>query len=823
MKEVNKFDLDIQSFDIKEYLFKVVGYWKLFLVIIVIALIIAKLVNMRTQKIYNLKSIITVSDEQNPLFSSSTNIAFNWGGPSDKVETIIAILKSRSHNEKVINELKYYIDYLIEGNYHKKNIYGAVPFTIYLDTLKYQLQGNDLKFEFLTNEEVKISIEFDDEKNTLINYSSNDTKTFVPNELEYSKIFPVNSLIETPFFNFKITNENALFDLAEKTYYVRFNNFDNIVKKYQKIDVSTLKKGTSIIELSFEGTNKKKIEDFINTTIEVLDRDQRKQKISYALKTQRYIDTLFEIESNSLLNIEIELGSYKQQNKIYDLSTQGNSLLNEVTLLDNNMLTIQNKIEYLTNLENYLRNNDIYSDDIPAPALVDIEDPNISSSLINLILLSKEKEGLERRVKSTYPPLIRVNDDIKMERKILLEQLRSLKTITINNLNSVKRRLSISNAKLSKLSPKEQKLLNFQRRYNITESNYNYLKQKSYEAGTAIAANVSDIKILDRAKDVGQLPIKPKKSFNYLIALMLGFMLPMLYILTKETLNNKIYTVEEIEKLYKIPVLGVIGKNPFNESRLIVDKKPNSTIAESFRALRSNIQFLFKNNKQSKTIIVTSSVSGEGKTLCAENMATVFAMSGKKTILIGLDLRKPKMHTDFNTDNKIGIVNYLIGEKKLNEVIKQTKIDNLNIITSGPVPPNPSELLISELTEELFDKLREDYEYIIVDTPPVGLVADALELFKYSDAILYMIRQNYTQRGMPKMIDDKYANGEVKNITYVLNDFTAKNKYGGNYGYGYGYGYSYGYGYGYGKYGNGYHSNEKSSILKRFLKRFKNT
>jgi len=813
MKENNKFDLELQSFDIKEYLFKVAGYWKLFLIVIVLALIIAKIINSTSQRIYSLKSVITVSDEQNPLFSSSTNIAFNWGGPSDKVETIITILKSRSHNEKVVKRLNYNIDYLIDGSFRKKDIYGDAPFKVSLDTLKYQLRGNELKFEFLNNDEVRISIELDDEKNSMINYFTNDTKSFVPANLEFSEVFPVNTFIESPYFNFKITIENALYDLSDKTYYVRFNNFDSVVKRYQKVDVSTLKKGTSIIELSFDGPNKKKIESFINTTVEVLDEDQRRQKIKYALKTQKYIDTLFEVEANNLKNIETDLGDFKQKNKIYNLSIEGSTLLNEVTLLDHESHQIQSKLDYYNNLERYLTNNNVLdSDNIPAPALVDIEDPNIVTSVNNLIVFSKTREALEKKVKSSYPPLIRLNDEIKLERKILLEQIASLKTITRTNLNNINNRISKNNSKLNRLSPKEQKLLNFQRKYNITEANYNYLKQKSYEAGTAIAANVSDIKILDKAKDVGQLPIKPKKPFNYLIALMLGVMMPMLYVLTKETLNNKIQTVEEIEKAYKIPVLGVIGKNRYDKDRLIVNRKPNSTIAESFRALRSNIQFLFDSSQKSKTIIITSSVSGEGKTLCAENMATVFAMSGKKTILVGLDLRKPKMHSDFNADNSIGIVNYLIGEKSLEEVIEKSGIDNLDLITSGPVPPNPSELLISDYATKLFENLKEKYEYIIIDTPPVGLVADALELFKYANAIMYMIRQDYTQRGMPKMIDGKYENGEVKNISYVLNDFEVKNRYGEGYGYGYGYGY--------GKYGNGYHNNEKKqTFLKRVLKR----
>jgi capsular exopolysaccharide synthesis family protein len=813
MKEVNKFDLEIQSFDIKEYLFKIVGYWKLFLIAIVLSLIIAKIVNVRSQKIYNLKSLITVSDEQNPLFSSSTNIAFNWGGPSDKVETIITILQSRTHNEKVVDQLNFKIDYFVEGRFRKVDIYGSSPFLVEIDSLKYQLQNTDFKLEFLSNDEVRISFEMDDEKNTLINYSINDTKNFVPTEEEFSEVYSLNKMLDSPLFGFKISNVNELFDLSGKEYVIRFNNFDNVVKKYQKLDVATLKKGTSIIELSYEGENKKKIEDFLNTTVNVLDADQRKQKIKYALSTKRYIDTLFEVEANSLKTIETDLGDFKQKNQIYDLSVEGTALLNEVTLLDHEAQQISSRIEYLNNLESYLVSHSVInSDNVPAPALVDMEDQGIVTSVNNLILLAKTREGLEQRVKPSYPPLIRVNEEIQLESRILLEQIGSLKKITQDNLRNINKRMVNTNSKLNRLNPKEQKLLNFQRKYNITETNYNYLKQKSYEAGTAIAANVSDIKILDIAKDVGQLPIKPKSAFNYLIGLMLGVMLPMLFVLTKETLNNKFQTVEEIEKTYKIPVLGVIGKNRHDKDRLVVHRKPNSTIAESFRALRSNIQFLFQNKSSSKTILVTSSVSGEGKTLCAANMATVFAMSGKKTILLGLDLRKPKMHTDFDANNDIGIVNYLIGERTLEEVTSKSSIDNLDIITSGPVPPNPSELIIADRTQTLFENLKEKYEYILVDTPPVGLVADALELFKYSDAIIYVIRQNYTQRGMPKMIDSKYENGEVKHISYVLNDFEVKNKYGGGYGYGYGYGY--------GKYGNGYHKDEKSPWYKSIFNRF---
>ena len=272
-----------------------------------------------------------------------------------------------------------------------------------------------------------------------------------------------------------------------------------------------------------------------------------------------------------------------------------------------------------------------------------------------------------------------------------------------------------------------------------------------------------------------------------------------------------------IEKISPIPVLGVVGNNG-TDSNLAVFNKPKSGVAESFRALRSNIQFLFTRSTKDKckTIIVTSSVSGEGKTFISINMATVFALGGKKTILVGLDLRKPKIFADFDVSNEKGVVNYLIGEENLEAIIQETKIPNLDVIIAGTVPPNPSELLISSATDELINSLKETYDYIILDTPPIGLVSDAVELLKYADSTLYIVRQNYSQKGMLKMINEKYIKEEITNITIVLNDFTMKLRYGG-------YGNGYGYGYGYGKYAIGYSSDDTApkSFIKNVFKRKK--
>ncbi|MCB0473629.1 MAG: polysaccharide biosynthesis tyrosine autokinase, partial [Flavobacteriaceae bacterium] len=622
---------------------------------------------------------------------------------------------------------------------------------INLDTTTYQILGVPIELAFGENNQVTVSAEFDGENFSLTNYQNDSIKTFAPDKKRFSQKFSIYEDIQTPFCDFRLDFKDGYHsNLAGKTYYISFRNFNATVASYQNINAGSLVKGTSMIQLSMTGTNKKKIQDYINTTVRVLDEDQQNQKIQYAIRTKKYIDTVFTDASNSLRTIEQDLGKYKRENNIYNLSVEGQALFAEATELDKREQVIQDRLSYYKNLERYIRTADDIGDDIPAPVNVSIEDANISKNIVELVELSKQKKNLEQTVTPDYPPLKNINDKIKITRDVVLENLANLKNATQNNLSNIRKRLATYNTKLNTLPKKEQGLVRLERSYGLTSANYEYLKQMQYQAGTAIAANVSDIKVLDQAKDVGQGPISPNTRFNYLIAAMLSFGLPFLFILVKEALNNKILTVEEIEKMYEIPVLGIVGTGKL-DNYLAVFKKPKSSLAESFRALRSNIQFLFKKTEGSKTIVVTSSVSGEGKTLCSISMASVFAMSEKKTVLLGMDLRKPKLHEDFGVANQAGIVNYLIGQKKVEEVILQTQIPNLDIIISGPIPPNPSELILNEQMGHLMDYLKKSYDYIIIDTPPVGLVSDAIELFRYADAVMYVIRQNYTQKGMPKM------------------------------------------------------------------------
>lgn len=794
---------EFSALDIKALLLKILSYWKWFIVSLLIAYFVTKYYNAYQQRVYTLNSLITVKDEQNPIFSSSTNIAFNWGGPSDRVETIKTILQSRTHNEKVVQEMQYYIDYLQEGKYRMEDIYGKVPYKIVVDTSQYQIVNTLIKLEFLSEEKVRLSINFKDNLNRrLLNYHNSKSQVYTSPKDTYSQEFPVGK-IQTDFLGIEIqVFRNPQLD---KAYFLRLKGFNGTVGHYRGIKVTTAKKGTSLIDLGLEGPNKTRLVDYLNTTVNVLAKDQIAAKIRYAVKTKEYIDTLFEDMSGNLKNIEKDLGEFKQKQNIYNLSAEGSAIFNELLQLDGQTRHLQDRLDYFKSLESYINSHDSFdANTVPVPAVLEMEDSKISQSIGALVTKSKMRETLLQTVTPDYPPLKQLNADIQLERSSLLENLSMLHLETNKNLGRVKNRLNSNQYKLNKLPKKEQKLLSFERKYAITEQNYNYLKQKSYEAGTAIASNVSDIKVIDTAKDIGQGFFKPNTSFNTLIGLLLALVLPLIFILIHEFFNNKIHTVDEVENNFKIPILGVLGTKQ-EKSNLVVYNASKSPMSEAYRALRSNVQFMLKRNVKSHILLVTSSISGEGKTLTAINLASVFALSGKKTILVGVDLRKPKIAEDFKLDKKVGLVHYLINQKQPEEIIQKTKHENLDVILSGPVPPNPSELLLGDATSNLMDYLREKYEYILLDAPPIGAVSDAQELFQYADTILYLVRQGHTDKGLLKMIENKYKRGEVKNISYVLNDFTFSKRHG--------------YGYGYGGYGYGYYQKEKEPFLKRIFSR----
>jgi tyrosine-protein kinase Etk/Wzc len=369
---------------------------------------------------------------------------------------------------------------------------------------------------------------------------------------------------------------------------------------------------------------------------------------------------------------------------------------------------------------------------------------------------------------------------------------------------------------ISTLPGIERRLLGIQRNFDINNTIYTYLLEKRAEAGIARASNVSDNKPIDRADKYNIIKVKPKERRNYMIALILGLTIPGILILLIDFFNNKVIDRKDVERGTRAPVLGYISHNDF-KTEVPVLTRPNSTLAESFRSVRTALKYFLTDNEH-PVISISSTVSAEGKTFISINLSVISAMLGKKVLLLGLDLRKPKIHRVFNIDNSIGMSNYLSGEITFKDVIKKTSVENLYYAPSGPVPPNPAELIESSRMGEFLKEARKEFEYIFIDTPPVAIVTDALLLAPYVDINMFVVRQRYSSKNTLQLIEEFYRAKNLKNLSVIINDIslTGYYGYGLRYGYRLGYGgYSYGYNfygdyvssiYGYGKENKGYYN-----------------
>ena len=789
------------TFDFKGFLLKIAGYWKWFLISLAICFFIAYQVNIRKEKIYGLETLISVKEESNPLFTSNTSLTFNWGGVSDEVQTITTTLQSRSHNELVVEKLQYYIDYLVQGEYNLIDAYGAVPFELELDKKKGQLIGALISITFVSESVYELKITFENSSVPLILYADASRSTTNVVVGEFKKRFKVGQEVVLPFLNWRLNIKDNPGFYKGNEYFVRFNDFDGTVSNYKGIGVRADDKGGSVLTLSMQGTNKARLVDYLNATVKMLIKRQLDSKNQFATNTIAFIDSTLVSMESQLKETGNELKSFRKDKNIIDVEDGGVKFSDRILKYDVEKDEITRKIAYYNSLRSYLKSSVDYSK-LPAPSVAGIEDPNIVVNVSKLIALSAQRSEMAYAVKSEK--IFKDFDNQMLAVKnVLLENIVTAKQSLQYDLATVNSKIGASESVIKQLPEDQQELIKIKRKYDLSDNIYTTFLQKRSEADIVKAANLSDIHFIDPAKDVGGGLIGPKTSVNYVLALFLGILIPLIVVLIIFFINNSIQNTEELSNLTNIPLIGVIGVNR-DKTALAVYNKPKSALSESFRAIRSSLQFLYKkqNVDGAKTLMITSSVSGEGKTYCSINIATVFALSEKKTVIVGLDLRKPKLFEEFNLNNDKGVVNYLINESSVDEITNATEISFLDVILSGPIPPNPAELIISERLGDLMRELKQKYDYIILDTPPVGLVSDALELDQYCDVTLYIVRQNFSKKDMITLLNNRVKRGELKNTSIVLNGFENKAKYGTGYGYGYGYGY------GNNTYAEGYHEKE---------------
>ena len=520
-----------------------------------------------------------------------------------------------------------------------------------------------------------------------------------------------------------------------------------------------------------------------------------------AEKTIEFIDGQIGSISDSLRNVENNLENFRLSNRLIDLSREGTYIQNRMESYENERSALMLQRQYYVYLQEYVSSRN-ETGDIVSPGAMGVTNGSLERLVTELATLQQQKSKLKVNISEDLPAVTSIDNGIKDVKALIAENINSSMKNLDNAIKDSDHRISLVEAELNKLPGTERRLINIQRKFDLNNTVYNYLLEKKAEAGIAKASTVSDNRIIDYAESFNSSMISPKSRQNYVMGFTLGLLIPAILILLIDYLNNKIIDKKDIEKGTKAPVIGFISHNNL-KTEIPVNEKPGSTLAESFRSVRTNLKYFIKETKN-PVISVSSTISSEGKTFVSANLAAIIASNNKKVLLVGLDLRKPRIHKIFGINNDTGITNYLIGQEKFENIIFKTEVENLWYAPSGPVPPNPAELIDSPEMKEFITKAKKQFDYIIIDTPPVAIVTDALLVSPFTDLYLFVVRQRYSSKNTLELIEELRINGNIKNIGIVINDIslTGYYGYGLRYGYSAGYGYSYGYNYyGHGNYG----------------------
>lgn len=748
------------NINIKEILNKLIDKWAWFIISIFLCVLIAFFYTKYTSPLYQINAKVLVNDdEKGGALGGKSNGLMDLGGllgSKNSVDNEAEILKTRFLMEQVVRQMQLNIVYSKKQNLVSRELYHA-PFK--LNILKGEDTIKTTKFEVkkISNNRLKVS-----------------SKKF-EKEISWNEPFSVSGVGVIQLEN------NQIGQMDDGEYYVSVSSIDERVAILMKqLSVAVTNKQVSILDLGLSYPLPDKGEDILKTLISKYTEANLSDKNAIADSTYKFIGERLNLIASELGDVENQEEEFKQNNKLADMSEQGKLLVQNTSEFSTELAKAETQVSILTDLENYLKDETKNKRVFPTALL---PQDMVFSGLMeqyNALLIERDKQLLGLTEESPF--IKNIDNQIAGLRSGILSNIQSTKNTYVVTRNKLRDQLSKSENQISGVPKIEKNYLKLVRKKGIKQELYIFLMQKAEETAISKTSNISVAKTIDPPK-AQVMPISPRKNIIYLAGLIAGLVLPIIIIFAIDLLNTGVATKEEITKLTRVPVIGEISHNTSNDN-LIVANQGRSAISEQFRALRTNLSFYLKTSEE-KVILLTSSMSGEGKSFTAINLGNILALAGKRVLLMELDLRKPGLSAKLGLSNDIGFSNYTISpEIKIADIIKPLSINkNMFIISSGPLPPNPAETLLSENTPILIAELKKQFDYIIMDAPPVGIITDAQLLSVYADVTLYLVRQKVTQKAQLSIVEELYTNRKMKNIGIVVNDIISK-----YYGYGYGYG-----------------------------------
>lgn len=754
------------SVGIKEMYYKYIRFLPYFILSVALALLVAFAYLRYTGRMYSASGSMQIKSQQNNNRTDKVEDILSGGNRTQNIQSEIEVLKSRPLMARVVNRLGLQLTYTAMGRIRDRNVYKECPFKLEVIELKDSSRAWSINIKFI------------------------DQKTFrVNNE---SGVFSFDQKFANANGTFKLIRLATLPEGGEFT--VGWQPTINVARFLAgSVKVQPKSSGTGIIVINFETTNPYLASDVVNALMIQYDSLTIEQNNYSTDQKLAFIDSRLDTLRKELNNIQLELLNYREQKNLIDVPSQLGASYTKITEADKAILEQEMMIGTTKQLDTYLRNKGNQFTQMLVPSSLGLND-----EVLNELVNGYNKTQLERKslLESNVPPanpaVKELEAVIEQQRLNLLENIRNIRFRYLDVIKTLQESSGSENRSLKELPSKMREMVELERQASTKLALYSLIEGKREEAAISRASTISNSTIIDQASP-SNVPIKPNKRMVQMIAALIGLLLPAGIIFLSEILNDKIATRADIERITDVPIIGEVGHS-FSESTLVVSRTSRSMVAEQFRTIRTNLDYILA-RVEKPVIMVTSSFSGEGKSFVSTNMGAVLALAGKKTIILEFDIRKPKVLSGLGMGKHKGISNFLVGNAALDELILPVQAcENLYVLPCGPIPPNPSELLLDQKVSELFELLRQRFDIVIIDTAPVGMVSDALTLSKFADCTLYLARQGHTYKKQVGLIDEIYREKKLPKVSVVINDVKLKPGYG-YYGYGrYGYGYGYGYG-----------------------------
>ena len=760
---------ELFSLSLRDLFYKYVRFLPIFILSVAFGLFVAFVYLRYATRYYNVGGTMHIKSEPQ-------------GGRSDKYDDIflnakainitseIEVLKSRPLMERVVKKRGLNVSYFAIGKIKQPNIYKQTPILLECFKIKDSARTFSFNIKFNENETFKINNE--------------------------PKNFKIGDVFE---------NGNGVFRLVRvssvpigKDYTIIWVPVSSAASGFAGLlQVTPKSLGTGILNLNMLITNAQLGADIVNDVMLEYDSVSIEEKNLQAERALKFIDQQLDTLDNQLKKIQREELFYKQKNGIIDVATQSGGYFNRITDSDKEINNVMSKVVATDFITNYLssKENEFELFNL-VPSSLGLDDNTLSEQVSTYNTLQLQRKNLiAGNMSSEHPTIKQFEAQIGAVRNNLLENLKNISKLLDLEIRDLRINNNTTLSQLKLIPQKEQELMEIQRQLIVKQELYNIMLKKRQETAISRASQISNSKVINRA-GASATPVKPNRRAIQILSILLGLGLPAMFVFIREVLNDKIETRFDIEKITPAPVLGEVGHS-YSEKALVVTKTTRKMVAEQFRIIRSNLQYILgKTDKQ--VILVSSSFSGEGKSFISTNLGAVMSLAGKKTIILEFDIRKPKVLSGLNISKRPGITNFIVGKANIEELpVKIDEYENLYVLPCGPIPPNPSELLLEPKVEEMFVWLRNNFDVVIVDTAPVGMVSDAQTLGKFADCTLYIVRQGHTFKKQVALIDEFYQQKKLPRVSIIINDVKVKPGYG-YYGYGrYGYGYGYGSGYGY--------------------------